>query len=187
MPDADTIRTADLAHEAGVSRQTIAKWQREGLGAAAKIAHGKWNREAALSWIADRREDSLHLTGTGDEAASLTKARIKLYTAQTAGAEIRNELAMGTLVYRDRATDAFAQVASAQIAAGDSWARDHRTPACEPLEKHVSAAVILAMKAELWNELRGLQSRSVERVAGALATGEDVAPTRIHVARRMGR
>ena len=180
------IRTADLAAEVNVSRQLIARWSREGLAQAAKISHGKWDREKALAWIADRREDSPRLDGQGPTSAELMQARIRLYAAQGEGAEIRNGLAMATLVYRDRATSAFTEAASEQIASGDAWARDHTTPAAKPLLEHLSAALVIALKAELWNELRRLQSESVERVARALASGEDVAPTRIRVSRRMG-
>lgn len=186
MLDEPTISTADLAAEVGVSRQMIGKWMREGLSEAAKVSRGKWRRESALSWIADRREDSVRFDGEGSASSDITEARIDLYRAQTKGANIRNDLALATMVYRDRSVDAFSRAASEQIASGDAWARDHRTPACAPIAKLASAAAIIAIKAELWNELRGIQSESVKRVAGALAAGEDVAPSRIRLSRRVG-
>lgn len=187
MSEPVLIKTTDLAHEVGVSRQTIAKWAREGLQEAAKVSHGKWDRERALSWIADRREDAGELDKRSDIAKAMAEARTELYKSQTKGSDIRNDLAMGVLCYRDRALDAFAKAASAQIATGDAWARDHKSPACAALaDKGLSAAAILQLKAEVWNELRGLQSESLERVARDLAIGEDVAPSRVRVARRVG-
>lgn len=164
----------------------IAKWGREGLDEAAKVGRGLWNRERALSWIADRREDSLRLDGGGPPNADLVIARIALYKAQTKGAEIRNDLAMASLCFRDKATDAFSSAASEQIAAGDAWSRDHQSPACSTLARQVGPAQVLAIKAELWNELRELQSRSIERIAGTLAAGEDVGPASIRLSRRVG-
>ncbi len=181
------IKTADLAHEVGVSRQMIGKWSKEGLKDAAWISHGKWDRERALSWIADRREDSPDWQGKTPAGKDLVAARIKLYTVQAEGAEIRNKAAEALLVYRDTAMGAFSAVTAECIAAGDAWARDHTTPAAQVLLERVSAAQVLALKAEVWNEVRGIQAEAVRRVEADLAAGEDVGPTRIRVARRMGR
>ena len=183
----DTLSTADLAAEVGVSRQMIARWSREGLQEAAKIKHGKWDRERALSWIADRREDSPYLDGQGNGPSELVAARIRLYQVQAVGADIRNKAAESLLIYRERATGTFASMTAECIAAGDAWARDHTTPACAVLLEHVSAAAALAIKAEIWNELRQRQADAVRRVEVDLAAGEDVGPTRVRISGRVGR
>lgn len=185
MPD--PIGTADLAHEAGVSRQMIARWSREGLEEAAKLGRGKWDREVALSWIADRREDSPNLNGAGITSSDLAAARKRLYDVQAEGGEIRNRMAERSLVPRSDATGAFSQATAECIAAGDAWARDHTTPASAPLvDAGLSAAKVIALKAELWNELRTQQADAVRRVESDLADGGDVGSTPIRLSRRMG-
>ena len=186
MEPAEEIRTADLAHEVGVSRQMIARWSREGLEEAAKLGHGRWDRQAALSWIADRREDSPTLDGTGPTSGELAKARIDLYRVQAEGGKIRNSLATSELVRRKRAITEISAVTAECVATGDAWARDHTTPACAVLTKHVSAAQAIAIKAEVWNEIRQLHADAVRRVDAYLSAGEDVGPTRIRVPGSLG-
>lgn len=182
----DIVRTADLAHEVGVSRQMIAHWSREGLEEAAKLGRGKWDRRAALSWISDRREDSPLLDGAGPSSGDLAAARIDLYRVQAEGGKIRNRLAIGELVRRKRAVTEISAVTAECVAIGDAWARDHTTPACAALAKHVTAAQVIAIKAEVWHEIRQLHADAVRRVDAYLAVGEDVGPTRIRVPGSMG-
>jgi len=180
----DLIKTIDLANEAGVSRQRIAQWSREGLAESAKVAHGKWDREAALSWIADRREDGT--AGTPDEKVTLAETRIRLYTLQADGQHLRNQAQEATLVPREAVTQAFSVATGEQISSGDAWARDPQTPACKPLLEHYSAARVLQIKAELWNEVRATQAESIRRAQRTLAVGDDVGSIRIRIPRSVG-
>lgn len=182
----DVICTADLAAETGVSRQMIGRWSREGLEDAAKVGYGKWDREKALQWIADRREDSETLNGTGPTSGELMAARIDLYRTQAQGAKIRNAAAESTLVLRTAATGAYSECQAEIIAAGDAWARDPKTEACEPLRRHMSEAAVIALKAELWHELRARCADSVRRVEFDLATGADVGAARIRLPGSVG-
>lgn len=178
----EIVKTVDLCVEANVSRTMISRWSREGMKEAAQVSHGKWDREKALSWIADRREDSAALDGRGLTSGDLLEARVRLYRVQAEGAEIRNKAAEAHLVYRERATGAFSTVTSECIVAGDAWARDHSTKAAAPLRDVLSAAQVIALKSELWHELRAIHQNAVERVSADLAAGEDVGATRIRVA-----
>lgn len=181
-----TIGTEDLALEVGVSRQMIGRWAKEGLAAAAKVSRGKWDRERALAWIGDRREDSPNLEGTEQPRGDLTEARIRLYTLQGDGVAMRNSLLEASVVFRDSAVKAFSECTAELMACGDAWARDATSDAAKPLLEHVSAATVVALKAELWNELRSLQAQAVRRVAGTLAAGEDVGSARVRLPGRMG-
>ena len=172
----------------GVTRNQLSQWGKEGLEAAAKVSHGKWRREDALSWVADRRADSLYEDGkpaSGVDWGTIAEHRARLYKLQGDGQEMRNGLMEASLVYRESAVAATAEAAQEQIAAGDAWARDATTPACKAL-KGVTQAQALAFKAEMWNELRQIQAQAIRRVAGALAVGEDVGSARVRVPRRMG-
>ena len=183
----DIITTGELHRVANVSRQMISRWSREGLEQAAKVGRGKWDREAALSWIADRREDSPNFDGAQEARSDLNEARIRLYTLQGDGVSMRNALLEASVVFRDSAVKAFSATVSEMIAAGDAWARDATTPACKPLLEHLSPAAVLALKAELCNEYRSLQAEAVRRVAGTLAAGEDVGSARTRLPGRVGR
>lgn len=180
------IKTIELAKEAGVSRQMIGKWALEGLATAARVGHGKWDREVALSWIADRREDSPNFDGGPSTRMDIAEARCRLYTLQGDGAELRNALLEASVVFRDSAVSAFSECTSELIAAGDAWARDATTPACKMLLEHVSAATAIKIKAELWHELRTRQAEAVRRVERTLAAGEDVGSARSRLPGRMG-
>ena len=184
---AQTLKTIELAAEAGVSRQMISLWAHEGLAEAAKLGYGKWDREAALAWIADKREDTLRLDGKAPSTSDLVQARIRLYEQQARGRQLLNEQAEKALVSRSSVRGAFSEVVAECIAAGDAWARDHTTPACAELCKHVSAARVLAMKMELWHELRREHETACERADNRLASGEDVGAPRIRVSGRVGR
>jgi len=162
----------------------ISRWSHEGLKESAQIRRGYWDREAALGWIADRREDG---TVTAASSSDLLQARLELYRAQGRGQNIRNDLAEATVVYRKRAEQGMSDATAEQIAAGDAWARDASTPAAKPLQKlGLTAAQVLALKSELWNEHREAQSRAVQRVIDALAVGEDVGASRIRISGSLG-
>ena len=183
----DTIRTADLAHEVCVSRQMVAKWSREGLENAAKVGHGKWDREAALQWIAERREDVPPGSATPAEAASLTEQRRLLYRSQTEYSDIRNGVAKNLLVYRDAASRAFSEYAAAQLADIESWTQDTSDPAAQMLLKRgMTAAEVQVIKTGLANELRRRQAELVRGVDAVLSTVEDVGAARIRLSGRMG-
>ena len=191
MPD-DIITTRELLAETGVVKSMLTAWSKEGLALAAKVSHGKWRREIALAWIADRRADSLKesaLAMTPDEGTdwgSIAEQRTRLYKLQGDGQELRNGLLEANLVYRESAIAATAEAAQEQIAAGDAWARDASTPACKAILGTLTQAQALAAKLELWNELRSIQAETIRRVAGALASGEDVGPSRVRVPRSVG-
>ena len=187
MADPEIIGTEALATEVGVSRQMIGRWAREGLSVA-KIAHGKWNRELALSWIADRREDSLNQTGFDRSSPSdINLHRARLYSLQADGQQLRNGILESNLVFRDSAVAAYTEATQEMISAGDSWSRDAGTPAAKALVgSGLTQAQILALKRELWNELRGRESETIRRVAGTLSAGEDVGSARVRLPRRVG-
>lgn len=186
MDTSTEIGTEDLAVEVGVSRQMIGRWAREGLEEVAKIRRGKWDRERALTWIGDRREDSVRMDDTNASPGDLVAARIRLYNLQADGAKIRNDLAEASVVYRDTAERVISESAGQQIAAGDAWARDPGTEACKPLLDKMSPAQLLQIKAELWNELRRTQADAIRSASRTLAIGEDVGSARVRVARRVG-
>lgn len=178
----DIISTAELCEAANVSQPTVSRWGAEGLNAAAKVGRGKWRREDALAWIADRREDSLAfddqvapaLGSDGASPRALLEARTRLYVAQGDGAHLRNEILAGNLVLRESAQTAYQEGYAACIAAGDRWVRTGTT------------AREIEQRRELWYELRRELADAVERVARTLARGEDVGSSRVRLPRRVG-
>ena len=171
----ESVRTADLAHEVGVSIQMIGKWAREGLKDAAKISHGQWDRERALSWIADRREDSPVPVPGSDLQKQLTAARTKLYELQGDAQSLRNEILAGNLVLADSVENMAREQWAAVVAAGDQWVAGGRT------------GEIQYERRKLWHDLRTKLLRSIEDIASSLRGGEDVTAARIRYGGRVGR
>lgn len=172
---ADPIRTIDLANEAGVSRQRIAQWGREGLEAAAKVSYGKWDRERALSWIADRREDSPVPLPGSDLQKQLTSARTKLYELQGDAQRLRNEILAGNLVLADTVENIAREQWAGIVAAGDQWVAEGRT------------GEIQHDRRKLWHDLRTRLFRAIEDISTSLSSGEDVAAARVRYGGRVGR
>ena len=170
----------------------IARWSREGLEEAAKVRRGHWHREAALSWIADRREDASIRAHMGQHGAELDddsrstgqdllEARLALYRQQARGQEIRNSAAEAQLVPREKAIGTYAETQARIIARGDAWARDPNTEAAKPLLERLSPAAVIQLKAELWHELRAQHADVIRVLETHLAHGEDVGSTRIRL------
>lgn len=187
MEGDDVIGTGALAEEVGVTRQMIAKWAAMGLEDAAKVGRGKWDRERALSWLADVREDAFPDGVTPEAAATLTETRTRLYAAQTEYQELRNGIAKNVLMYREAATRAMNEYAAQQVADVDAWARDTSDEAAHILTaKGISAAEVIKIKSEVANGLRGRQPELVGRVIDVLRAVEDVGATRIRLSGSVG-
>lgn len=186
----EIVTSKELLAEVAVSRNQLSLWGKEGLEHAAKVSHGKWDRERALIWIADRRADSLREDGRdapeGMDWGTISEHRARLYKLQGDGQELRNDIQRGHLVYRESAVQAFAEATQEIIAVGDGWARDVGTDAVRPLLDTLTQAQALHIKLEIWNELRDLHATAVRRIEGTLAGGVDVGPSRVRLPRRMG-
>lgn len=182
----NVIGTSALADELGMTRQALAKWARQGLSDAAKVSHGKWDRERALSWLADVREDALQDVPP-EVGVKVAEWRARLYKAQTEYQELRNGLAKKVLMYRETGTRAVNEYAAQQIADVDAWARDTSDEAAQVLiSKGISAAEVIEIKREVANGLRGRQPELVRRVLSVFRTVEDVGATRIRLSGSVG-
>ena len=150
------IRTAELADQAGVSRQMIGKWAREGLKDVAHIRHGWWDADAALTWIAERRGDQLAVAG-GPE---LTAARTRLTNLQADGHELKNQRERGESAYLDDMEAAIMELFAAMREVGDR-------------ECARGTAQEQAWKRELWHKICRHLSVDIRDLVTARARGED--------------
>lgn len=159
------VTTAELAKAAGVTRQRVGQWRAEGMPGF--IGRNQWDSEQALTWIAERREDS-------STPADITVLRARLYKLQGDAQETRNDILRGNVVLVDSARSIYAAAIAEQVQAGDVWVTQARN------------AEEQALRRGLWFELRDMLRGSVEGVGTALERGEDVAVTRLRYSKRMG-
>lgn len=135
-----------------------------------QIARNRWDSEACLEWIAERREDR----AGGTKAADINELRARLYGFQGDAQEIRNNILRGNVVLVDSARTVFAAAVAEQVQVGDVWVTQARNAAEQDVRR------------ELWFELRERLQGAIEGVGTALNRGEDVAPARIRYSKRVG-
>jgi len=160
-----TVTTSELAKAAGVTRARIGQYRDEGMPG--HLGRNSWDSEAALPWIADRRQDS-------NMPADVTALRARLYGLQGDAQEIRNDILRGNVVLVDSARTAYAAAIASQVEVGDVWITQARN------------AHEMELRRELWFELRERLGQSIESVGAALERGEDVATTRLRYSKRVG-
>ena len=173
MTDEAIIGTNELCQLVRVSRMQIGRWSREGLEDVAKVKRGKWKREAALSWIADRREDSPAQDGSGPSSGSLTAARTRLYNNQADRVELQNKRDAGDMAYVEEMA---ANVMELFAAMTESLGRlANRGTAHEQ-----------AIRREFCHEAQRYLCESVEDLVRTRAGGEGARAPGPQVSRRMG-
>jgi len=160
-----TVTTSELAQAAGVTRARIGQYRDEGMPG--HLGRNKWDSEAALPWIADRRQDS-------NMPADVTALRARLYGLQGDAQEIRNDILRGNVVLVDSARTIYSAAIAKQVEVGDIWVTQARNAHEQDLRR------------ELWFDLRERIVESVAGVGTALERGEDVATTRLRYAKRVG-
>ena len=160
------VTTAELAEAAGVTRQRIGQY-RDKEGMPGFLGRNKWDGDVALTWIAERREDT-------EIPADVTALRARLYGLQGDAQEIRNDILRGNVILVDSARQVYSKAIADQVQVGDIWVTQARNAHEQELRR------------ELWHELRQRLHESVESVGATLERGEDVAPTRLRYSKRMG-
>ncbi len=160
------VTSKELAQAAGVTPGRVRQWVKEGLP---RIGRNQYDSEAALAWIADRREDQVEQSG--DDIKAL---RARLYKLQGDAQHLRNEVLRGNLVLSSTAEAEFRAAFAELVSIHDAWIAQGRN------------AEEQRRLTELSHAVRAASERAIDHVAATLARGEDVAATRVRYGRRVG-
>lgn len=168
------VTTTELAKAASLSVQRIYEYRREGMP---QQARNKWDLEASLAWLDERRGTTVRQTDIEDERitnATIMAARHRLVMAQGDAQIRRNQLLDGVTAPVAKFMRLERERVSAELRVGDVWVSKGKSASDQHLRR------------ELWDDLRREISGSLATLESALAAGEDVAATRIRYSGSMG-